>query len=149
MTATNSLPPQSRNGSIVVIAAELVGPFGTWSTWLTFPCRVWGSTNRQLDRGQTNTHRQTHAHRNTPLPYRGGAINGATCQFADGFVVPPVEVAIGVFEFGDEVHQNMELQLVVDRHVAPVVAACKQMISSVFNDLKLKLKTRYIRVTVT
>jgi len=61
--------------------------------------------------------------------------------------VPPVEVAIGVFEFGDEVHQNMELQLVVDCHVAPVVAACKQMISSVFNDLKLK--TRYIRVTVT
>jgi len=21
---------------------ELVGPFGTWSTWWTFPCRVWG-----------------------------------------------------------------------------------------------------------
>ena len=49
VTATNSLPPQSRNGYIVVIAAELVGPFGTWSTWWTFPCRVWGSTDRQLD----------------------------------------------------------------------------------------------------
>ena len=36
MTATNSLPPQSRNGNIVAIAAELVGPFGTWSTWWTF-----------------------------------------------------------------------------------------------------------------
>jgi len=43
VTATNSLPPQSRNGNIVVIAAELVGPFGTGSTWWTFPCRVWGS----------------------------------------------------------------------------------------------------------
>jgi len=42
VTATNSLPPQSRNGNIVVIAAELVGPFGTGSTWWTFPCRVWG-----------------------------------------------------------------------------------------------------------
>ena len=41
VTATNDLPPQSRNGNIVVIAAELVGPFGTWSTWWTFPCRVW------------------------------------------------------------------------------------------------------------
>jgi len=27
------LPPQSSNGNIVVIAVELVGPFGTWSTW--------------------------------------------------------------------------------------------------------------------
>ena len=143
------MPPQSRNGSIVVIAAELVGPFGTWSTWLTFPCRVWG---RPTDSSIAD--RQTHTDRHTLIAtlrshIGGGTINGATCQFADGFVVPPVEVAIGVFEFGDEVHQNMELQLVVDRHVAPVVAACKQMISSVFNDLKLKLKTRYIRVTVT
>jgi len=46
VTTTNSLPPQSRNGNIVVTAAELVGPFGTWSTWWTFPCRVWGSTDR-------------------------------------------------------------------------------------------------------
>ena len=38
----DSLPPQSRNGNIVVIAAELVGSFGTWSTWWTFACRVWG-----------------------------------------------------------------------------------------------------------
>jgi len=42
VTVTNSLPPQSRNGNTVVIAAELVGPFGTWSTGWTFPCRVWG-----------------------------------------------------------------------------------------------------------
>ena len=42
VTATNGLPPQSRNGNTVVIAAELVGPFVTWSTWWTFPCRVWG-----------------------------------------------------------------------------------------------------------
>jgi len=30
VTATNGLPPQIRNGSIVVIAAKLVGPFGTY-----------------------------------------------------------------------------------------------------------------------
>ena len=42
----DSLPPQSRDGNIVVIAAELVGPFGTWSTWWTFPSKVWESTDR-------------------------------------------------------------------------------------------------------
>ena len=46
VTATNSLPPQSRKWNIVVIVAELVGPFGMWLTWWTFPCRVWGSTDR-------------------------------------------------------------------------------------------------------
>ena len=47
VTATNSLPPQSCSGNIVVITAELVGPFGTGSTWWTFPGRVWG---RPIDR---------------------------------------------------------------------------------------------------
>ena len=45
VTTTNSLSPESRYGNDVVVAAELIGLFGSQTTGLTFPGWVW----RQLD----------------------------------------------------------------------------------------------------
>ena len=36
LTATNSLSPESHYGNVVVVAAEMMGPRGAWTTGLTF-----------------------------------------------------------------------------------------------------------------
>ena len=40
MTLTDGLPPESRDGNVVVVTAKLIGRHGTWTTGLTFPCWV-------------------------------------------------------------------------------------------------------------
>ena len=49
VTTTNSLSPESRYGNDVVVAAELIGPFGSQTTGLTFPGWVWRFADWQLD----------------------------------------------------------------------------------------------------
>ena len=41
LTSTNSLSRDSRYGNGVVVAVELMGPRGAWTTGLTFPFWVW------------------------------------------------------------------------------------------------------------
>jgi len=51
----DSLPLQSRKGNVVVIAAELVGPFGTWSTWRSMAwCAGMLSGNRTTSKSRTD-----------------------------------------------------------------------------------------------
>jgi len=38
-TLTGGIPPEGRNGNVVV-TAKLVSPLGTWMTWPTFPRRL-------------------------------------------------------------------------------------------------------------